>query len=174
MRILFVGGDFVRKGGALLLEVFAKRFSDSAELHLVTRQAPTDLPPHVHVYADFQPNDSRLAELYSNVDLLVVPTTADTGPLWVFMEAMAMRLPIIGTDTGSNTELVRHSETGLIVSIGDGAGLAHAIDMLAKDPAMRRAMGQRGRELIETRYNAAVNVPGILRVMKDAVETARR
>jgi glycosyltransferase involved in cell wall biosynthesis len=173
LTVLFVGGDFVRKGGALLLEVFNAHFQDSVELHLVTRQAPAELPLNVHVHADFQPNDERLVALYARADLLVVPTTADTGPLWVFMEAMSMGLPIIGTDTGSNTELVRQGETGLIVKIGDGESLATAIKTLSADAAMRRRMGANGRRLIETKYDAGTNVPLILETMKRAVDAAR-
>jgi len=173
LKILFVGGDFVRKGGALLVDVFNLHFRDTAELHLVTRQAPVDLPPHVYVHADLQPNDKRLTELYSQVDLLVVPTTADTGPLWVFLEAMAMALPVIGTDTGSNAELVRHGETGLIVKIGDGHSLAAGIKMLLSDPALRRRMGSMGRQLVETKFSSETNVPLILDAMKAAVDAAR-
>jgi len=173
IRILFVGGDFARKGGNLLLDVFRAQFQGTAELHLVTRQAPPDLPPDVFVHSDYVPNDPRFAELYASVDMLVVPTTADTGPLWVFMEAMAMGLPIIGTDTGSNSELVRHGETGYIVPVADGQGLARAIQSLSCDPELRLGMGRRGRQLVESKYNAAVNVPLILRCLKDVVDGQR-
>jgi len=172
LRILFVGGDFERKGGKLLLDVFRQRFQDVAELHLVTRQAPTELPPHVHVHADFHPNDERLTDLYATCDVVVVPTFADIGPLWVFMEAMAMGLPIIGTDTGANTELVRHGKTGLIVGIGSGEDLAAAIETMLANPEERHRMGQRGRALIEAEYNASRNVPRILETMKQAVDRA--
>jgi len=172
LRILFVGSDFVRKGGELLLDVFRERFRETAELHLVTRQAPVDLPPHVHVHADFHPNDERLTDLYATCDVVVVPTFADIGPLWVFIEAMAMGLPIIGTDTGANTELVRHGQTGLIVGIGSGSELAAAIEKLLADPDERRRMGQRGRALIEAEYSASCNVPRILETMKQAVDRA--
>ena len=173
-RILFVGGDFVRKGGALLLEVFRERFQGRAELHLVTKQAPADLPPNVHVYRDFSPNDPRMIELYSTADMMVVPTRADNGPLWVFLEAMAMRLPIIGTDTGSLSEQISDGNTGFIVGIDDRQTLAAAIDKLLSDGALRADMGERGRALVEARYSAAVNVPLILRRMKDAVDASRR
>jgi glycosyltransferase involved in cell wall biosynthesis len=172
-RILFVGGDFVRKGGDLLLDVFRAEFQDTAELHLVTRQAPANLPPHVHVHDDYVPNDPRFMDLYAGVDMLVVPTTADTGPLWVFMEAMAMGLPIVGTRTGSNPELVHHGETGYIIPVGDGHALAQAIRRLSSDPELRRSMGRRGRQLVESKYSAAVNVPLILRCMKDVVDARR-
>ena len=172
-KLLFVGGDFVRKGGELLLNVFTQRFADSAELHLVSAQAPSQLPPHVHAHRDFRPNDPRLRDLYAACDLLVVPTTADTGPLWVFMEAMASGMPVIGTDTGSNSELVRHGETGFVVPIGDAEALGDSLERLINDPAERSRLGLNGRALIETRYSAAVNVPRILQVMKDAVDARR-
>jgi len=169
MQILFVGGDFVRKGGNTLLEVFQSRFQDTADLHLVTKQAPAKLPEHVHVHNDFIPNDPRLTRLYSMCDVLVVPTTADLGPLWVFLEAMAMRLPVIGTNVGASTEAIRHGETGLIVKVGDTQSLGDAIQTLLDDPSLRRRMGENGRALIERDFNASINVPRILAIMKSAV-----
>ena len=157
----------------MLLEVFERRFRGRAELHLVTMQAPNDAREGVYVHSDFKPNDPRLARLYQESDMLVVPTTADTGPLWVFMEAMAMRLPVIGTDTGANKELVQHGKTGLIVKVGDGDELGAAIETLLDDAELRRAMGERGRELVESRHSARVNVPLILARMKDAVDERR-
>ena len=174
MKLLFVGGDFVRKGGDLILDVYARRFSERAELHLVSPQAPRDLPPHVYAYRDFRPNDPRLRELYATCDVLAVPTTADTGPLWVFLESMASGMSLIGTDTGSNVELVRHGETGLIVPIGNTDALGDAIEVLLDDPARRAQMGRNGRALVEASYNAALNVPRILQLMKQAVDARRR
>ena len=84
-----------------------------------------------------------------------------------------MALPVIGTDTGSNAELVRHGETGLIVKIGDGHSLAAGIKMLLSDPALRRRMGSMGRQLVETKFSSETNVPLILDAMKAAVNVAR-
>lgn len=173
VKVLFVGGDFVRKGGDLLLEVFSSRFSDVAELHLVSPQAPSVLPPHVCVHRNIQPNDGRLRELYASCDFFVLPTTADLGPAWVFIEALASSLPVIATDTGAAREVVRHGETGFLIPVGDAIALAEAMQTLIDDPALRLRMGHNGRELIEQHYNAAVNVPRILKVMKDAVDQRR-
>jgi glycosyltransferase involved in cell wall biosynthesis len=173
MRLLFVGGDFVRKGGPLLLQVFQAHFQDVAELHLVTKQAPKLLPANVHVHADFGPNDERLRQLYAQMDLMVVPTTADVGPLWVFLEAMAMGLPVIGTEVGASTEIVRNGETGFTIKVGDGEALRQAIQHLCDRPELGREIGVRGRALIDREYNAAVNVPLIIRQMKEAVDRQR-
>jgi glycosyltransferase involved in cell wall biosynthesis len=173
VKILFVGGDFVRKGGDLLLEVFSARFSDVAELHLVSRQAPQVLPLHVYAHRDLNPNDGRLRELYASSDFFVLPSTADLIA-WGYVEALACGLPVIGTDTGATRELVRNGQTGLLIPVGDVGALAAAMQTLIDDPALRLRMGHNGRELIEQHYSAAVNVPRILQVMKDAVDQRRQ
>ncbi|MES2992936.1 MAG: glycosyltransferase family 4 protein [Pseudomonadota bacterium] len=174
LRLLFVGGDFVRKGGPLLLEVFQAHFQNVAELHLVTKQAPRQLPESVHVHADFSPNDERLRQLYARSDLLVIPTTADIGPLWVCLEAMSAGMPIISTEVGAATEVVRNGDTGFSIKVGDGEALRQAIQTLYDHPDMCHQLGWRGRALIESNYNAAINVPLIIRKMKTQVDRHRK
>jgi len=171
-RMLFVGADFDRKGGDLLLRVFERHFADSAELHIVSSQAPDDLPGRVHVHRDMQPNDARLIALYASADLLVLPTHADLVP-WAVLEAMAMQLPVVSTCVGAIPELVVHDVTGLIVPAGDAEALANAIARLLSDPELRRTMGQRGRERIENDFDAAINVPRILAIMKSLADSRR-
>jgi len=172
-RLLFVGEDFDRKGGDLLLRVFAQHFADAAELHLVSSQAPHNPPGRVYIHRELQPNDPSLIELYASCDLLVLPTTADLVP-WVVLEAMAMQLPVVSTGVGAIPEIVVHDVTGLIVPPGDAEALAKAIATLLCDPDLRRAMGQRGRERVESDFDAAINVPRILAVMKSLADRQRR
>ena len=174
VKILFVGGDFVRKGGDLLLEVFSARFSDVAELHLIGRQAPQVLPPHVYAHRDLNPNDGRLRELYADADVFVQPSTADLGPTWALLEALSCSLPVVATDVGATREVVRPGETGFLIPVGDAGALAEAMQTLIDDPGLRLRMGHHGRELIEQHYSAAANVPRILQVMKDAVDQRRQ
>jgi len=168
-KILFVGGDFMRKGGDLLLSVFSAQFADRAELHLVTKEPPATKLPNVHVYTDIEPNDDRLAQLYAQADLFVLPTTADLSP-WAYLEAMASSCPVISTGVGGVGDMVRHGETGLVVPVGDEAALAAAIASLLENPTLRREMGVQGRKVVERDFNAAINVPRLLAVMKEAVD----
>ena len=168
LKILFVGGDFKRKGGDLLLEVFVERFANVAELHIVSGEAPEELPAHVYVHQDLTSNDGRLIRLYSDCDLLAVPSTADLIP-WVFIEAMAMGRPAIGTDVGAIAEIVEHGRTGFIVAKGDQAALGDRIQQLLDDPALRREMGRRGRERVERLFDASKNVSKMLSVIKKQV-----
>ena len=149
VKLLFVGGEFERKGGAHLLETFVRhRLGDVAELHLVTKTAPSNLPSHVHVHDDFEPNDPRLAKLYREADIFVFPTTSDLSP-WVVLEAMASGCPVVTTPVGGIVDMVEESQTGLFVPVGDVDALSRAVKSLIADPERRRAMGTCGRQLIE-------------------------
>ncbi|MGH2395669.1 MAG: glycosyltransferase family 4 protein [bacterium] len=63
----------------------------------------------------------------------------------VLMEAMAAGLPIVTTDAGGVTELVRHRINGVIVPQRSASALATAIKELLQDEASRRHMGDTNR-----------------------------
>jgi glycosyltransferase involved in cell wall biosynthesis len=170
-RLLFVGGDFERKGGSLLLDVVKRGFSDRVELHLVTRTAPTDLPPNVIVHQGLAPNDARLRRLYADCDVFVLPTTADMAPQ-VIMEAMATGRPVISTRIGAIPEMMEDG-AGIVITPRDGQGLHDALESLLDDPAKTERMGRAGRAVVEERFNAALSTSRILAAMKELTETRR-
>ncbi len=162
VRLLFVGGDFARKGGEVLLRA-VQGLSGLYELHIVTRDEIT-CAPGMHVYRDLAPNSDRLKRLYATTDIFVLPTLADCFPL-VVQEAMAAGLPVISTDIGAIGEAVRHDETGLLVPPGDAGALRDALGALIADGPRRQAMGRRGRALAERDYDSAANARRIISIM---------
>ena len=171
-KILFVGTDFDRKGGDLLLAVFNERFADLAELHMVTGNPPDGAPSTVHFYRDMTPNDPRLVGMYAACDMLVMPTEADLAP-WAFIEAMAMGLPAIGTNVGAIPEIIDDGVTGFVIPVGDAEALGNSMQRLLEDDDLAREMGRRGRLKVERDYDAARNVPKILAAMKAIVDRRR-
>ena len=172
IKLLFVGGEFIRKGGDLVLETFRKHFSERAELHLVTKSALPELPPHTYVYRDMEANDPRLAELYRKADLFVLPTTSDLSS-WVTLEAMASGCPAIVTPVGGIGDLVKPGVTGLLVQPGDAEGLRAAIESLIDDPERCREMGIAARRYVEQDFDAAKNVARMMSIMKALVDARR-
>ena len=172
-RILFVGTDFERKGGPNLLALFERRFSQRAELHIVSADAPESLPPGVVAYRNLTPNEPGLVELYGSCDFLVLPSNADLVP-WSVLEAMSMRLPVISTNVGAVAEMVDDGVTGFVVPPGDSVALDRAIARLLDDSDLCRRMGAAGRARIERDFDAAVNVPRILSIMKATVDRRER
>lgn len=66
----------------------------------------------------------------------------------VFVEAAAAGLPVIGTDVGGVSEMLRDGETGLLVPLRDAAALTAALTSLIDDPDRRRAMGRAGMRAV--------------------------
>jgi glycosyltransferase involved in cell wall biosynthesis len=171
-QILFVGTDFERKGGDLLLRVFSERFADVAELHVVTGHLPDHRHRNVHVHTGLTPNDPRLVSLYAECDVLVLPTNADLAP-WALIEAMAMGRPTIGTDIGAVAEVIDDGVTGFVIPVNDALALEEKIRRLLDDPGLAREMGRQGRLKVEREYDAARNVARILAAMKAVVDRQR-
>lgn len=171
-RILFVGGDFKRKGGDLLLEVFSRHFSHLAHLDLVTKQAPEELPANVSVHSNLGPNDARLRELYNQCDIFVLPTRADMSSI-ASIEAMATGRPVISTPVGGISSLIRDGQNGFLICPGDGAVLRERLGLLLSDADLRRRMGEHGRRLVEQELNAEVGASRMLSALKDAVDRRR-
>jgi glycosyltransferase involved in cell wall biosynthesis len=154
-RILFVGGDFIRKGGDLLLDVFRTRLRGRAQLELVT---PADVAsePGVVVHRGVKANSPALRELYANCDLFVLPTRGEVLPL-AGMEALAAGLPLVTTRVGGLPELVREGETGRLVEVDDRDALGDAILELVNDATLRRRMSLAARKEAERRFNCKAN-----------------
>ena len=154
-RILFVGGDFERKGGDLLLEVFRRKLRGRAELELVTKGQVAD-EPGVRVHRNVGANSPELRKLYAECDIFALPTRADCYPL-VCMEAMAAGLPMVATRVGGIPDLILEGETGHAIDSGDAGALLSRLEPLVADAALRSAMGRRSRAEAERRFEVRSN-----------------
>jgi glycosyltransferase involved in cell wall biosynthesis len=174
VNLLFVGGDFERKGGDTLLEAFRLLpASLKAHLHLVTRTPGIgEGMPGVTVHQNLKPNSEGLLRLYAEADLFVFPTRGDCLPLAV-MEALAAGLPVVTTSVAALPEAVTHAETGWIVPPDDPAAMAQAIGTLADDPTRRGQLSLAAREAALTRFQAERNYGRLLDVMKGCAASGR-
>lgn len=171
VRVLFVGADFERKGGSLLLDAFRGLRPLGVELHLVTKTALA-AEPGLHVYNDLQPNSPRLRALYHQSDIFVLPTQADCLPM-VLSEAGAAGLAIISTAVAAIPELVRDNDTGLTIPAGSRHALEQALHCLVSQPEQRYRLGERAHAHVARFYDAKKNAGRLLDLMKGEVEVAR-
>jgi starch synthase len=150
-RVLFIGGDFPRKGGFDLLEAWTMgQFHAVASLDLVTNwPLPSALPDGVTVWRHIEPHSPQWRERWERADMFVMPTRNEAFGL-VYQEAAAAGLPAIGTAQNAVPEIVHDRDTGFLVPIGDTAALASAMHALIDSPELRARMGSRARQLIET------------------------
>ena len=173
LRILFVGGDLVRKGGDVLLEAFARLRAELAaepgspevELHLATG-ATVAPAPGVHVHHGMKPNSPELIALYHAAHVFCLPTRGDCLPM-VLSEAGAAGLPSVSTAVAGIPEIVRHDETGLVVPLDDVTALTASLRRLVVDPELRRRLGGNARTLVAEQFDADRNARRLVDLLLD-------
>lgn len=84
-------------------------------------------------------------------DIFVLTSTSEGSPN-VVLEAMALGIPVVATRCGGVPELVHDGETGIIVPPGDAKALAEALRRLRRDPALARALGERGAAYVRREH----------------------
>ncbi len=89
--------------------------------------------------------------LLRSIDLFVLPTLQEALGT-SFIEAMAMKKPVIGSDIDGVSEVIQDGINGLLVKPEDPVSLADAIVRLLKDRAMAEKMGIKGWENVLENY----------------------
>jgi len=170
VRLLFVGGDFRRKGGELLLRAYRERLADCCELDIATRDdVDASGPGCVRVHRGLRPNTPELMALFEQADVFVFPTLGDCLPIAV-MEAMAAELPVVASRVGALHEEVVDGVTGFLVPPGDAGALAERVEALCRDPGRRADMGLAGRKRAEERFDGSRNYAALLGLYKRCVD----
>ncbi len=94
-----------------------------------------------------------LLNVFRSLDLFVIPSVeGDTIPQ-VVMQAFAMGLPVVSTETGSIPDAVRNGETGFVVPPRQAEPLAERIAVLVHDPPRGKEMGKAGRRMVEDEFS---------------------
>lgn len=166
--ILFVGGDFARKGGPLLLQWAASTKLTGWRLHVVTPKSLETSDSRIHVYNNLTSNDPQLVQLFRNADVFAIPTKADCTA-FAAIEALASGLPVVITDTGATSEIVQHGKTGFLIQPNDLASLSEGLEPLIQDSRLRRRMGEAARADAECRYDAPQLIRRAVQIMKDSI-----
>lgn len=142
--ITFVGFDFARKGGPVLLDALRllRRRVPKARVLVAGAPAPERVPDGAYFLGPVDLDE--LPGLLFQTTVFALPTLQEPYGI-AFLDAMACGVPCVGTRTDAIPEIVREGETGLLVPPGDPAALAAALERLLADPVHARAMGARGR-----------------------------
>jgi glycosyltransferase involved in cell wall biosynthesis len=170
VRVLFVGGDFVRKGGPDLLA--AMRGIPDAELDVVTA-SDVQPPPGVRcrVHRGLKPGNAELLALYHRADVFALPSRGDCLPQ-ALAEAAAAGLPLVATRTGAVPEIVRDGQNGFLVSVGTPPEIHLALRQLVASPELRTAMGRESHVLAQREHDALTNNRRIFQLMSDVANTS--
>jgi glycosyltransferase involved in cell wall biosynthesis len=96
---------------------------------------------------------SDIPQIMAACDVFTIPSFEEPFGL-VFLEAMAMRRPVVALDNGGTPEVVEHGRSGLLASAGDIDGFADHVVTLLQDSSLRVRMGTHGRLRVLEYFNA--------------------
>lgn len=136
VRLLIVGAD----------EVYVHGGSYTAELKRLTESL--QLTNNV-IFMGFRRD---VARIMAACDLFTMPSFEEPFGV-VFLEAMAMRKPVIGIDNGGTPEVVESGRAGLLSPPWDVPKLAENILTLLRDEGLRRRMGEFARQSVLSKFN---------------------
>jgi glycosyltransferase involved in cell wall biosynthesis len=173
-RLLFVGFEWVRKGGPELLAAFreVQAARPDAELWIVGQERPPGGPevPGVRwlgrIDRSTSEGEERMDRLHREATLYLMPSRFE--PMGnAFLHAMAYGLPCIGTRACSMPEIIGDGETGLLAEHADVDSLIGCIRALVDDPDRARAMGLAGRNRIRDRFTWDRVANGMVRAISE-------
>ncbi len=127
----------------------------------------------VHADVQFLGHRPDVEQVLAALDVFVLSSSSE-GLSNTLLEAMASGVAVVATAVGGADELIEDGRTGLLVPAGAAGPIADSIDLLAADPARRRAMAAAGRHRAETLFDHGRMIAEYTRLYTDAVRARRR
>lgn len=161
IRLLFMGVDWDRKGGAFAWEVVRRwrERGDCVELHVVGCEAPPDasaLPwvvSHGFITKSNPEGRARLAKLFQESEWLILPSRAECFGV-VFAEAAAFGLPSVATRVGGIPSAIKEGQSGFLFSLNASPdSWVEAMQGVSRNRARYQALAMSARTVYETELN---------------------
>jgi len=158
IRLLFVGVDWARKGGVIVLETLDLLKNDGYEVELTVVGCT---PPVSHddmtviPFVDKNSSDgaNRMSSLLLSSDFMFVPSRAECYGI-VFAEAGAYGLPSVSCDSGGISTVVKNDQNGyLLRHDAPASSYAKVMAMAVDDPDTYQRLSRTARALYEAEYN---------------------
>jgi glycosyltransferase involved in cell wall biosynthesis len=167
-QILSVGYLIERKGFEYLIKVMQnvlKKYANvklkivgSGPLEEDLKRLINDLNLNKNVEILKNVSDEELLNLYNSSDLFILPSIVDSqgnteGLGVVLLEAMACKVPVIGSNIGGIPDIIQDGETGVLVPEKDISELSKAVINLVENENFRNKLANGGYNLVEDKFN---------------------
>ncbi len=156
--ILFVGGNFQRKGLTVLIKAIReiKDLFSNISVYVIGKDANEEKIKRFCKEMDVADNffflglkdNKEVRRFYKKVDIFVMPSLIEGFGL-VFLESMASGIPVIGGDVGGTREFIKDGFNGFLVKPGDHQDLSKKIQTLVEDNRYREKFIENGYETVK-------------------------
>jgi glycosyltransferase involved in cell wall biosynthesis len=159
-RLLFVGRDWLRKGGDIAFQTLislCERGVD-AELVIVGSTPPPEIKHEKlrvipYLNKNIPQQRKQLDELFLNSNFFILPTRAECYGI-VFCEANAFGLPVFTTDVGGIPTIINNGRNGYMLPLSaSGEDYANLIGEKFSDKGVYENLVRSSREEYDMRLN---------------------
>lgn len=114
-------------------------------------------------------DQQEVLEWYRKADIAVVPSILYESFSYTCAQAMAAGLPVIASRIGGIPETVDDGISGILVEPGNAGELAAAILKAARDPDLRKRMGEAGMEKARRCFDAGKTAASFVRLVEEKI-----
>jgi len=117
----------------------------------------------------FHGYSSKVNEILDESDIFLLISNWEGFPIST-LEAMNFCLPVIVSDVGGAKEAVLEGKTGYLIKRKDSLELSQKLDILVKDAALRKSMGDEGKKLLIDKFSAESMYKKTLQIYLDVIK----
>jgi len=157
-ELIYVGDLELWKGVHYLIKAFKKLYQRNNRLTLKiigegrSREKLERLASGLPVKFTGQLSPDKVSEHLAKASIFILPSLWEGMPT-VALEAMACKVPVIATDVGGVSEIVKHKETGLLVPPKNPGAIADSVELLLNDGILKRRIIENAFKQVEQKYN---------------------
>lgn len=94
-----------------------------------------------------------IPEVLQSLNVVIHPSYANEGVPQSILQALAMKKPVVASDTGSIKEVIIDGKTGLLIPTKNPYAIASKVIDIHKNPILCARFGEEGRRLVEKHYS---------------------
>jgi len=156
--------EFIQPDGVTLRGVVLGRGAQRTELETMAAQLVPDGRLRVVETSD------RFSEQISALDIGVQMCPGSDGTCRTTLEMMASGIAVVVGSRGALPEIVDDGATGRVVDLRAPGSLAQAVSGLARDPALRRQLGENARAVALERNSAETVAASYVQTYTEVIE----
>ncbi len=149
-EILFVGIEWERKGGPMLVEAFQRILPKHPDAQLtIVGSSPKVTLSNCTVVGRVPL--SEVSKYFEQASIFCMPSVREPFGI-VYIEAMLYRLPVVALNLGATPDFIQPGVNGFVVE-NNVEDLANALDQLLQSPSQCQAFGEQGYQIAYQRYS---------------------
>jgi colanic acid/amylovoran biosynthesis glycosyltransferase len=153
---------------------FRWRIIGDGEYRLPLQWAIRDMGLQERVFLAGALKHHEVVQALRSADIFFHPSIHE-GISNAVLEAMALGLPLVGSDVGGMREAIPSDEYGLLIPARNWMSMADALEKLAGDAQLRAQIGKSASAFVRSRFTTEEQIAGFLSLFRKVLdrETAR-